>query len=278
MQSRARCADRRSPTQACACAADRGRRRVGRRWRRRSPAGDGRAAAPSQASAKCPVERADEGRQAGRDHVLARDEPGERGRRSRRSPTQFNSSQSDVKVKLVNQIELRATRSTKYMRRARRRGDLPDLVQIEDTGLAADDRHADGAARRRRASRPTSTTCPTTSRGSSTTTRSTDTLWPMPFNVSNPVFYYNKHAFEKAGPRPREAADDARRGEERGAEARRHGRHEVRLLGIKLDPWYLEQWLAKAGKPYVNNGNGRQGARHGDRRSTTRPASRSSRG
>ena len=35
----------------------------------------------------------------------------------------------------------------------------------------------------------------------------------MPFNVSNPVLYYNKKAFPTAGLDPEQAADDARRGE-----------------------------------------------------------------
>ena len=46
-----------------------------------------------------------------------------------------------------------------------------------------------------------------------------DMLWPMPFNVSNPVFFYDKTAFRDGGPRPREAAGHARRGEGRRAEA-----------------------------------------------------------
>ena len=29
-------------------------------------------------------------------------------------------------------------------------------------------------------------------------------------------------------------------------------------FGMKLDPWYLEQWSALGGKTYVNNGNGRK--------------------
>jgi sn-glycerol 3-phosphate transport system substrate-binding protein len=29
-------------------------------------------------------------------------------------------------------------------------------------------------------------------------------------------------------------------------------------MGLKLDPWYLEQWSALGGKAYVNNGNGRK--------------------
>ena len=48
----------------------------------------------------------------------------ERGGCSRRSPTQFNSSQTDVKVKLVNQIELRRD-AHEVQGRARRAATCP---------------------------------------------------------------------------------------------------------------------------------------------------------
>ena len=79
----------------------------------------------------------------------------------------------------------------------------------------------------------------------------------MPFNVSNPVLYYNKKAFQQAGLDPEkppttldEVAPTSQKIVDTGATT--YG------YALKLDPWYLEQWLAKAGKPYVNNGNGRE--------------------
>jgi sn-glycerol 3-phosphate transport system substrate-binding protein len=84
-----------------------------------------------------------------------------------------------------------------------------------------------------------------------------NTLYGMPFPVSNPVFLYNKQAFEKAGLDPDkppttldEIKADAQKIVDSGAAKSGYA--------IKLDPWYLEQWNSKAGKPYVNNGNGRK--------------------
>jgi sn-glycerol 3-phosphate transport system substrate-binding protein len=83
------------------------------------------------------------------------------------------------------------------------------------------------------------------------------TLWPMPFNVSNPVFLYNKLAFEKAGLDPEDppaTLDDVMSAAQTIVDAGITNSG----FSLKLDPWYLEQWLAKAGKPYVDNGNGRK--------------------
>jgi sn-glycerol 3-phosphate transport system substrate-binding protein len=84
------------------------------------------------------------------------------------------------------------------------------------------------------------------------------TLWPMPFNVSNPIFYYDRNAFTKAGLDPDkppttldEVKADAKKLKDAGAVSKAG-------YGLKTDPWYHEQWLSKAGAPYVNNGNGRK--------------------
>jgi len=168
---------------------------------------------------------------------------------------EFNSSQSDVHVKLVNQTTYRDTLD-KYIA-GLSTGDLPDLVQIEDTGLQqmidtqsvlpaqscvkAD--HYDLSDHIKRV------TDYYTVKG---------TLWPMPFNVSNPIFLYNKKAFSKAGLDPNkppstfdEVIADAKKLKSSGAVSKAG-------MGLKLDAWHLEQWTAMAGKTYVNNGNGRK--------------------
>ena len=166
----------------------------------------------------------------------------------------FNSSQSDVKVTLVNQTTYTDT-LTKY-KAGLGTGDLPDLVQIEDTGVqlmidsqsvlpaqsCVDAEDYDTSDHVQRVVQYYSVQ---------------DVLWPVPFNVSNPVLYYNKKAFEKAGLDPenppatlaevREAAQAIV-----DAGAAKFG------FAFKSDPWFLEQWLAKAGESYVNNGNGRE--------------------
>ena len=166
---------------------------------------------------------------------------------------QFNSSQSDVKVTLVNQVSYEAL-FDKY-KAALGGGDLPDLVQLEDTSLqgAIDSQSVLPIEACVKADKySTKDFIPRTIDYYTVE----DTLYGMPFNVSNPVFYYNKQAFEKAGldadnpPTTLDGIKDA-------AQKLVDSGTTTSGYAIKLDPWYLEQWLAKAGKVYVNNGNGR---------------------
>jgi sn-glycerol 3-phosphate transport system substrate-binding protein len=165
----------------------------------------------------------------------------------------FNSSQQDVRVKLVNQIGYKENLE-KY-RSALAGGELPDVIQVEDTAtqqmidtqsvlpaqscIKADDYDTSDFVQR-------------------VFDRYTvdDVLWPMPFNVSNPVFFYDKNAFRAAGLDPEkppatleEVKADALKIKNAGYQAG---------YGLKLDPWYLEQWSAKANELYVNEENGRK--------------------
>src|SRR5437016_1218827 len=109
---------------------------------------------------------------------------------------QFNGSQSDVRVKLVNQTGYEDT-FTKF-KAGLGSGDLPDLVQLQDTSLQLmiDSRailpaqacvDADKYDLSDHISRVVDYY------------KVNDVLWPMPFNVSNLVLLYNKQAFTKAG-------------------------------------------------------------------------------
>jgi sn-glycerol 3-phosphate transport system substrate-binding protein len=74
----------------------------------------------------------------------------------------------------------------------------------------------------------------------------------MPFAVSGPVLLYNKLVFEADGIAAPPATltqlvADA-------AILKAHGSG----MGLKLDPWHLETWLASANQLFVNNGNGRK--------------------
>jgi sn-glycerol 3-phosphate transport system substrate-binding protein len=167
----------------------------------------------------------------------------------------FNSSQSDVKVTLVNQTTYKDTLN-KYVA-GLSTGDLPDLVQIEDTGLQQmiDTQSVLPAAACIKADKYDTSDFVKRVLNYYTVK---GTLWPMPFNVSNPVFYYDKNAFTKAGLDPEkppatldEVAADAKKLVDSGASSKAG-------FGLKTDPWFLEQWLAKAGDPYVNNANGRK--------------------
>lgn len=85
--------------------------------------------------------------------------------------------------------------------------------------------------------------------------------WGMPFNVSNPVLYYNKAMFRAAGldpERPPQSLDEVREYSQALVDSG------AAAYGIALDTgsnsgggWFLEQWLANAGQLYADNGNGR---------------------
>ncbi|GAC1313078.1 MAG: ABC transporter substrate-binding protein [Acidimicrobiales bacterium] len=164
----------------------------------------------------------------------------------------FNGSQTDIKVNLVNQTSY-GDDYQKFLA-GLSSGDLPDLVQIEDIRLqqmidtravlpaqsCIDAEHYD-----------TSDFLPRVTQYYS----QNRTLYPMPFNVSNPVLYYDRNAFTKAGldpDKPPASLDEVKA----AAQKIKAAGYKVGFA-LKLDPWYLEQWSAKAGADFVDNGNGR---------------------
>lgn len=89
--------------------------------------------------------------------------------------------------------------------------------------------------------------------------------WSMPFNVSNPILYYNKNALEAAGldpevpPRSLDELEEYSR-----AITNADGWDGV---GIGLESgrdsgggWFVEQWMAKDHEFFANNNNGRSAA------------------
>ena len=167
---------------------------------------------------------------------------------------EFNGSQSDVRVKLVNQTGYDDT-FTKF-KAGLGSGDLPDLVQLQDSALQL---MIDS-----RAVLPAQACVDADNYDLSDHVGRVidyytveDVLWPMPFNVSNLVLLYNKQAFTRAGLDPEKAPanlDEVRAASEKIVSS---GAAKARLA-LKTAPEYPEQWLAKAGQPYVNNGNGRE--------------------
>jgi len=165
----------------------------------------------------------------------------------------FNAQQSDVQVTLSaaasypdNFTRFKAGLST---------GALPDLVQGEETTTQAmiDSQAVLPAASCIAADHAsTSDLIPRVLAYYSVK----GVLWPMPFNNSNPVLYYNKKAFAKAGLDPNKpplTLDDVK------ADSQQIVRSGAAPFGLalKTDAWYFEHWLAKAGHTLVNNGNGR---------------------
>lgn len=165
----------------------------------------------------------------------------------------FNASQSDVKVKLVNQIDWEATLQ-KY-KAGLSTGDLPDVVQLQET----DQQQAID----------TQTILPASTCAKADHYSFADflpriisyytvqgTQYGMPFNTSGSVLYYNKKAFSAAGLDPNsppKTLDDVRAAAEKikanGVSA---------PLGLKVDPIFFEHWTAMANNLFTNNSNGRK--------------------
>jgi sn-glycerol 3-phosphate transport system substrate-binding protein len=162
----------------------------------------------------------------------------------------FNSSQSKVHVTLVTQSGYDDTWQ-KYTA-GLSNGQLPDVVQLEDdrTQEAID----------------TGSFLPVQACMNAARYSTSDFLarplaywkvnglqWAMPFSVSAPIVYYNQNAFTKAGLNPNvppltlpQMLSDAKALKASGSG-----------MGLVLDPWHLETWLATANQLFVNNSNGR---------------------
>ena len=166
---------------------------------------------------------------------------------------EFNGSQQDVHVNLVNQTSYEDT-LTKF-KAALGGGDLPDVVQIQDVDqqlvidsqamlpaqACLDAEHVDQSAILPRIK-------------SYYTVQGVQ--WAVPFSVSNPILYYNKAAFERAGldpNKPPATLDELRSYSQQivSSGAATYG------LALKQDPWYFEEWMAMAGQTYADHGNGR---------------------
>jgi sn-glycerol 3-phosphate transport system substrate-binding protein len=162
----------------------------------------------------------------------------------------FNSSQSKVHVTLVTQAGYDDTWQ-KYLA-GLTNGQLPAAVQLED--------------QRTQAAIDTQSFLPVQSCMNAARYSTSDFLprplaywkvngvqWALPFAVSAPIMYYNQNAFTKAGLNPAappltlaQMTADAKALKASGSG-----------MGLVLDSWHLETWLATANKLFVNNKNGR---------------------
>jgi sn-glycerol 3-phosphate transport system substrate-binding protein len=170
---------------------------------------------------------------------------------------QYNSSQTRVRVRLINQLGYEQNLD-KY--RTTRQADRPELVQFSEAALESISSSGTIV--------PVAA-CIEAERYSlddflakaidAYTTRGV--LWTMPFNVSNPVLYFNRRVFVEAGLDPDDPPTSL---EELRAASEAIVSSGAAAYGIALDSgtdsgggWFLEQWLAKAGELYADNGNGR---------------------
>jgi len=83
-------------------------------------------------------------------------------------------------------------------------------------------------------------------------------LYSMPWNSSNPVLYYNKTIFKKAGLDPEKPPQTFEEVLEYGRKIKESGAAEAAITW-PLHSWFFEQWMADMGQDLVDQDNGRSG-------------------
>ena len=171
----------------------------------------------------------------------------------------FNSSQNEVVVNPIFQGSYNDSLN-KILASLGRAGELPALVQIEDisTQLMIDSQEIT----------PVQDFIDKEDYDLSALEprvldyyRVGDRLYSMPFNVSNPVLYYNKTDFREVGldpEKPPQTLEEVKAYSEKLLKKDSSGNITRSGISLEISPWYFEQMLAKAGALYINNGNGRE--------------------
>ena len=167
----------------------------------------------------------------------------------------FNSSQPDVKVSLVNQNSYTDT-LTLYTA-ALSGGTLPDLVQMEsiDLQLLIDSQSIVAAKNAIDAdSYSLSDFVPSTVEYFNVDGK----IWALPFNISSQVLYFDANAFTSAGLDPSSPPTTLEQLQSACRKIVSSGTEKYGM-SLKLSPSTYELWLAMAGDPLLDNGNGRNG-------------------
>ncbi|MCU1459089.1 MAG: ABC-type sugar transport system, periplasmic component [Actinomycetia bacterium] len=166
---------------------------------------------------------------------------------------QFNASQTQVRVRLIQQPD--ANVYAKF-RAGLTTGDLPDLMQVEETTLQS---VVDSGA-----------TVPMQACVDATKYSLKDflpkalgyyttqgVLRSMPYGVSSPILFYNKTVFSKAGLDPEKPPTTLA---EVKADAQKIVASGAAQYGVAMPaaPYLVEFFYAKNDQTYVNNGNGRK--------------------
>ncbi|MFT6763494.1 MAG: sn-glycerol 3-phosphate transport system substrate-binding protein [Candidatus Aldehydirespiratoraceae bacterium] len=169
----------------------------------------------------------------------------------------YNASQGQVVVELQNQVSYEAI-ADKYIQS--NVDDRPDIVQLPEyvvQSFAQSDTFVPVQACAEASDYDTSAFLPRTL-GAYVFE---GIQWALPFNVSNPVLYYNRQMFEQAGLDPDDPPVTLEELREVSQQLVDSG---VSSTGIALDSgrdsgggWFFEQWFSRAGALYADNGNGR---------------------
>ncbi len=169
--------------------------------------------------------------------------------------TAFNQSQNKVEVVGQDEGQSYDEVQQKY-KGAIRSKQLPSIVYLENTSLQAmiDSGTAIPAAACMKADGYDQSQIEDTIR---TYYSVNDVLWPGYFNVSEPVLYYNKAAFKKAGLDPDKPPANLQ--ELRDASVKLKAVGYEAPLALSLKRWFVESWLEGAGVDVVNNGDGHDG-------------------
>ena len=169
----------------------------------------------------------------------------------------YNSSQDRVRVELQNQTSYESA-IDKYIQVGQ--DSRPDLIQLPEYSLqvfAQSDTFVPVGACLEASGLDTSAFLPRTL----IAYQFEGIQWSMPFNVSDPVLYYNRKMFEAAGLDPDDPPITL---EELRATSQALVDSGAAGFGLVVDSgpnsggsWYLEQWFGRVGEPYADNGNGR---------------------
>jgi sn-glycerol 3-phosphate transport system substrate-binding protein len=181
----------------------------------------------------------------------------ELGRELERQTALFNSSQNRVRVTLQFQDSYELTIDKYLQSNPENRPDMvqtPEyalqvMIDTESTVPVQACMEADGY--------DTSTFLPAVLNAYATE----GVQWTLPYNVSNPVLFYNKKVFAAAGLDPERPPLTLADVSEYGRQIQSSG---AAAYGLAVDTppdggggWFLEQWLGKEGALYSNNDNGR---------------------
>ena len=167
---------------------------------------------------------------------------------------EYNSSQDKVRVRLVYQGTYDDT-AEKFENGVRSGEGLPQMVQLEETRLQF---AIDSGAMLPAQACVDADDYDVSDHLPAVLDEFTvdDALWPMPFNVSNPVLYYVKPAFTAAGLDPEDPPgtfDELREVSQQLVDRQAAGAG----LALELSPWYVEQWFAQENHALVDHDNGR---------------------
>lgn len=171
----------------------------------------------------------------------------------------YNASQSKVKIKLVNQGGYEQTIDA-YLQGSQ--SSRPDIVQTPEY-MVQSMVDTDSTLPVESCARDAKFDLTQLSDRARTAYTTQGAMYAMPFNVSNPVLFFNKKAFVAAGLDP---ANPPKSLEELKAACEAIVSKGAKTYCISLDTgfdngggWYIEQWFAKAGELYADNENGRSG-------------------